>query len=108
MHYDLRHVTPPFSLPPSRPPHLLSRAQNLSVIHRRAKEAGEEVPAELRVKVAHVNAAVEETFESLHMQMMASAPRLEKFLLAALLLETRFTGVSLSESHPLAMVRPAV
>lgn len=44
------------------------------------------------MKVAHVNAAVEETFDSLHMQMMCSAPRLEKLLLAALVLETRFTG----------------
>ena len=44
------------------------------------------------MKVAHASAAVEETFDSLHMMLMCAAPRLEKLLLAGLLLETRFTG----------------
>ena len=49
-------------------------------------------PGAVRVKVAHASAAVEETFDSLHMTLMCMAPRLEKLLLAALLLEVRFTG----------------
>ena len=53
------------------------------------------LPGDLRVKVAHTSAAVEETFDSLHMRLMCMAPRLEKLVLAALLLETRFTGNSL-------------
>ena len=51
----------------------------------------------MRVKVAHTSAAVEETFDSLHMRLMCMAPRLEKLLLAALLLETRFTGETLHD-----------
>ena len=47
------------------------------------------------MKVVHTSAAVEETFDSLDMRLMCSAPRLEKLLLAALLLETRFTGETL-------------
>ena len=42
--------------------------------------------------MAHVDLAVTEMFRAVHMQMLGNACRLEKILLAALVIETRATG----------------
>jgi len=51
----------------------------------------------------HVDAAVQEMFSAVHMQLLARACRLDKLLLAALLLEMRASG----EPHPYPTQRDA-
>ena len=46
----------------------------------------------LQVAMEHVNQAVEEMFSEAHMQLLANCCRLEKLLLACLLLELRARG----------------
>ena len=48
------------------------------------------------VSMAHVDLAVTEMFRAVHMQLLGNACRLEKILLAALVIETRATGKFLS------------
>ncbi len=48
------------------------------------------------VKMGHVDRVVQETANQAHMRLISSAPRLEKALLACLLMETRATGLLLS------------
>ena len=43
--------------------------------------------------MAHVDLAVTEMFRAVHMQLLGNACRLEKILLAALVIETRATGM---------------
>ena len=45
--------------------------------------------------MGHVDAAVTEMFRAVHMQLLGNTCRLEKLLLAALVMETRATG-----AHP--------
>lgn len=45
-----------------------------------------------KVKMSHVDEAINEMFQATHMQMMRSCCRLEKILLAAILLESRSKG----------------
>ena len=69
-------------------------------------EAGGEQAAEaLRgiVRMGHVDRVVQETANQAHMRLIGTAPRLEKALLACLLMETRATGLSL---HPAAAGQP--
>ena len=47
------------------------------------------------VTMAHVDLAVTEMFRAVHMQLLGNACRLEKILLAALVIETRATGMCL-------------
>lgn len=42
--------------------------------------------------MGHVDAAIREMFRAVHMQLLGNACRLEKILLAALVMETRATG----------------
>ena len=42
--------------------------------------------------MGHVDAAVTEMFRAVHMQLLGNTCRLEKLLLAALVMETRATG----------------
>jgi hypothetical protein len=42
--------------------------------------------------MGHVDAAIREMFRAVHMQLLSNACRLEKILLAALVMETRATG----------------
>lgn len=42
--------------------------------------------------MGHVDAAIREMFRAVHMQLLGNACRLEKILLAALVIETRATG----------------
>ena len=42
--------------------------------------------------MGHVDAAVTEMFRAVHMQLLGNTCRLEKLLLAALIMETRATG----------------
>lgn len=51
--------------------------------------------------MGHVDAAVTEMFRAVHMQLLGNTCRLEKLLLAALVMETRATGASPTESRPL-------
>lgn len=44
------------------------------------------------VEMRHVDAAVQEMFSAVHMQLLGRACRLDKLLLVALMLETRATG----------------
>ncbi|KAK9836005.1 hypothetical protein WJX81_005277 [Elliptochloris bilobata] len=44
------------------------------------------------VEMRHVDAAVQEMFSAAHMQLLGRACRLDKLLLVALMLETRFSG----------------
>ena len=45
------------------------------------------------VTMAHVDLAVTEMFRAVHIQLLGNACRLEKILLAALVIETRATGM---------------
>lgn len=58
---------------------------------RKAAEIAEEQD-DPQVAMRHIHAAVEEMFSAAHMQLLGNACRLEKLLLAALLLETRARG----------------
>ena len=42
--------------------------------------------------MGHVDMAIREMFRAVHMQLLGNACRLEKLLLAALVIETRATG----------------
>jgi hypothetical protein len=46
--------------------------------------------------MAHVDAAISEMFRAVHMQLLGNACRLEKLLMAALVLEMRATGTMCS------------
>lgn len=45
-----------------------------------------------KVKMSHVDQAINEMFQATHMQMMRNCCRLEQILLAAILLESRSKG----------------
>ena len=53
------------------------------------------------VGMGHVDRVVQETANQAHMRLIGTAPRLEKALLACLLMETRATGQSLTSPPPL-------
>ena len=72
--------------------------------HRRVKppclrvciyHAGPERAKRGCVTMGHVDAAVTEMFRAVHMQLLGNTCRLEKLLLAALVMETRATGAQL-------------
>ena len=46
-----------------------------------------------KVKMSHVDEAINEMFQATHMQMMRNCCRLDKTLLASILLESRSKGV---------------
>ena len=50
--------------------------------------------------MGHVDAAVTEMFRAVHMQLLGNTCRLEKLLLAALVMETRATGVDPQKAAP--------
>ena len=51
------------------------------------------------VRMGHVDRVVQETANQAHMRLIGTAPRLEKALLACLLMETRATGLSPHPTH---------
>ena len=62
---------------------------DLASVHPTGAERGKQGV----VTMAHVDLAVTEMFRAVHMQMLGNACRLEKILLAALVIETRATGM---------------
>jgi len=53
----------------------------------------------IQVGMRHINLAVEDMFSAAHMQLLASCCKLDKMLLASLLLELRAKGAS--QTHAL-------
>jgi Cdc6-like AAA superfamily ATPase len=47
-----------------------------------------------KVTIAHANAAIQEMFNTPHVRMLKGAPRLERIVLASMLLEARYSGCS--------------
>ncbi len=62
--------------------------------HASALCAGAEHGRRGVVTMSHVDLAVTEMFRAVHMQLLGNTCRLEKLVLAALVIETRATGTS--------------